>query len=187
MHLNRQGGFTLLEILLVVALMAAIVVTVMFNLDLAGPESKLEREASRLAGVVTIAVEEAQLQGEEFGLLIEETGYRVLLLDEDDLWQEISDDKLLTNHQLPEGMSLSLELEDLPWEVAGLKTGGLFEEQDDEELLAPQIFLFSSGELTPFSLTLSFDTGDPDDVPTYRLDAKGYGQLALVDPRWEQP
>lgn len=184
MTMRRQRGFTLLEILLVVALMSAIVVTVVLNLDLAGPEQKLEREASRLAGVITIALEESQLQGEELGLLVEESSYRVLLLDEEDQWRELQDDKLLTDHQLPEGMSLSLELEDLPWEDEGMKTQGLFD-KDDEEQLIPQVFLFSSGELTPFSLTLTFSADGSEEI-NYRLDAQSYGQITLVDPRWEQ-
>jgi general secretion pathway protein H len=60
-------------------------------------------------------------------------------------------------------------LEGLPWAENNLLNEVSFQveedDDDDKELLSPQIFILSSGDITPFKLTFSFK---PDfDEPVY--------------------
>ena len=69
-------------------------------------------------------------------------------------WQSPGDDGLLKAYSLPAEIELRLEVEGEPPELnnlAALEDGG--NEEDEEESLTPQVFILSSGEMTPFSVT----------------------------------
>jgi general secretion pathway protein H len=158
-----QLGFTLLE-LMVVLVIVGVVIT--FAVLSAGGESRaeqLQREARRLAALLDMASEEAVLRGEQRAVRFSEDGYEFMVLQGAE-WLPLSEDPVLRQRALPEGVELRLELEDNPPpELVS----------EDSEL--PQVFLLSSGEMTPFLVTLSA----PETERTFLVRGSLLGQLEL--------
>jgi len=149
--LRHQRGFSLLELL--VALMVIVLVTTMVNLTVSsgGQDIQLESMVRNLADVGSYALDEAQMTGGDFGLLIEEevatgeTSYSYRWLERAiDGWRDpLSGKEVFARQQLPPGVGLELELEDAP--VVELS---LDEKKDEAEALAPQVVFYASGETT---------------------------------------
>ena len=76
---SRRGGlcrgFTLLEMLVVVAIIGIFIGVTVFSTDLVSFERKLEQEANRLSTIVSFASDEALLQAQDFGVFICEDSY----------------------------------------------------------------------------------------------------------------
>lgn len=146
-HPSSQGkkGFTLLELLIVMVIIGIIVGAA----TLAIPHSKtsqLEKEAQRFEALLRLARDEAVFQSRSVGVLFEESAYQFMIAgDEQGQWVTLSD-KQLRPRALPEGFSFGL---DLQGQIIS------FENDDSEERLIPHVFVLSTGELTPFDLTIS--------------------------------
>ncbi|MCU4674390.1 type II secretion system minor pseudopilin GspH [Catenovulum sp. 2E275] len=160
--LSRQRGFTLLEVMLVMVLMAVVLSSVSLSFDIRSDRNKVEDEAKRLQAVVQLASDYALLNNLQLGLLVDKNSYQFLGYD-GELWQEIEDDKVLSKYEMDENFELKLTLGDIPWldnvdEEAGLFGRNQDEEDDDgKPKLIPQVYLFSSGEITPFSIQFVFN------------------------------
>lgn len=105
----------------------------------------LERETRRLVTLINLANDEAVLRGEELAIRFTENSYTFLTLRVDG-WQEPEHDRLLKAHTLPKGVTVKIEVEG---EIQDLG------ETEDEDYLSPQVFILSSGEMTPFAATFS--------------------------------
>jgi general secretion pathway protein H len=154
---RRQRGFSLLELL--VALMVIVLVTTMVNLTVSsgGQDIQLESIVRNLADVGSYALDEAQMTGVDYGLLIEEEqaegeisySYRWLerYIDREEKIEEWRDPasgkEVFAQQQLPPGITLELELEDAPEVELSLE-----EELEEEEKLTPQVIFYASGEAT---------------------------------------
>lgn len=168
----RNAGFTLIEILVVLLIVSIMSGVVIANLPSLTRSADFEKEAKRLQLVLELAREEALMQSSEFGFRVERNSagefatYSFLIYD--DLNQSWSDYAVppLQNHELPEGMSLVLDVEG-----EGLQ----LDDSDNEGL--PPVMLLSSGETTPFDLTISQGR---ELAVTLRAD--GYTRIQPVDP-----
>jgi len=154
---RHQCGFSLLELL--VALMVIVLVTTMVNLTVSsgGQDIQLESLVRNLADTGSYALDEAQMTGVDYGLLIEEeqaegqTSYSYRWLEryidtQENIeeWREPASGKeVFARQQLPQGVALELELEDAP--VVELS---LDDALDEEEKITPQVVLYASGETT---------------------------------------
>lgn len=160
--LSRQRGFTLLEIMLVMVLMAVVLSSVSLSFDIRSDQDKVEEEAKRLQAVVQLASDYALLNNFQLGLRLDETSYQFLVYD-GEKWQALDSDKMFSEHELEEGFELNISIGDIPWLEHYDEDDGLFsssEDEDDEEdkkKLIPQVYLFSSGEITPFSVQFIFN------------------------------
>jgi len=120
MRRSLARGFTLIEILVVVViigLMAGAMVMI-------GSDNRAEiarDEIEQLNAKVKLALEEAQLHGVEFGLVVTEQDYRFVTFGTD-RWTPVSDDKAYQRHLLPEGFELALEIEG--FKLAGARLPG---------------------------------------------------------------
>ena len=143
---KTSGGFTLVEMLVTLVIMALL--AGLATLSAGGNAQRAARdEMSRIREMLLYARDEATMQGDELGLLLEEDSYRVLRFDpESELWSEIPE-KPLDRHELPKGMSLSLSLPEG-------SSGG------SEDELVPEVLLSSSGEISEFTLELRLTQGD---------------------------
>lgn len=158
---ERAHGFTLLEILVVV-----LVVGIVFSLAIVAfrddIDERLKTEAQRLAALLTLAGQEAVLQAREVAVVFTPQGYRFQLLDEGK-WVD-STDRMFRPRQLAEDMTLLIEIEGYAVKAA-----------PDAEEEPPRIYLLSSGEMTPFELSLKHKHS----TATYQLRGDISGELLL--------
>lgn len=106
---NLVRGFTLIEILVVLVIMGLMAgAMVMIGSD--NREAIARDEIEQLNAKLKIALEEAQLYGTEYGLVVAETEYQFVRFEEE-RWTPISDDPAYRRHRLPDGFELALEIE----------------------------------------------------------------------------
>lgn len=107
------------------------------------------------------------MQGREFGVEFMLTGYRFVEFDPFAFqWAEVPGDDLFRMRQLPEEMEFDLYIEDqrISLEIDPQQ----FSDPDEEEMsrdtegYAPHLFVFSSGESTPFELRIKRDFDDQE-------------------------
>ena len=124
--------------------------------DLTGDSLKLSQ----------MAADEATLQGRDYGLEVLRSGYRFVEYDPfANRWGEIVGDEMLRHRQLPGDLEFDLYVEDrriqLSEQTAQTQSDDSDSDQVRVEVYAPHALLLSSGDLSPFSLTL---TRPADDV-----------------------
>jgi general secretion pathway protein H len=139
-------GFSLLELLVVVTIIAILAGAAVLSMGTVGADRELQREAERLQTVIDLLNEEAVLETRDYGLLFTAAGYRFYIYDYQTLrWLAPADDALLAQHELETPIQLALELEDREVELAQS-----FETLSEVEEPEPQVIVFASGEVTPF-------------------------------------
>jgi general secretion pathway protein H len=149
---TASAGFTLLELLVVVAIVGLLAGAVTLSWRAIGNDQEMEQETGRLRGMIDLLHEEALMQTRDYGLMFTETGYRFYVFDYRELkWLEAQGDDLLEPHELRPRLSMVLLLDGR--EVPLVRD---FDSQDIENP-EPQVMLLSSGEVTPFQLEMSRD------------------------------
>ena len=178
-HVRRSAGFTLLELMVVLVLIGIIFTFAM--LSLGGDElgELMEQETHRMMTLLDLASDEAVLRGEELAVLFSEDGYEFLLLNEQQRWQRTEGDGLLKAYTLPADIDLRLEIEGEPPILTASAVKEEEQEADDdavenEEELQPQVFILSSGEMTPFTVILK----SPQSRLRYHLTASLLGSIS---------
>jgi general secretion pathway protein H len=73
---GRCGGFSLIEILVVIVIIGIVMSIAMLSITLAGGDNQLRDEAQRIMSLVEVARDESLLQGREFGLEFMQDSYR---------------------------------------------------------------------------------------------------------------
>jgi general secretion pathway protein H len=161
-HKHRQQGFTLIEVMLVIVLIGVMVSAVQFTFSGNKAEQLLEQNSARFAGVFDVAAEYGLLNNIELGLFVEKNTYQFLGYDGVS-WSPIASNPMFEVFTLPEGIEITLQLDDLPIEEPLLFDSSLLinEDQDDNfteeenKKTIPQVYMLSGGDITPFSLTFS--------------------------------
>ncbi len=189
--INREKGFTLLELLVVVVIVAILFTYTTLAIRSDSPEDIIKKEAQRMERLIQLALEESILRGEEYGLEVALDGYRFLRFTKNQ-WQPLTGDKILRARELPLDMELEMRLEETeividiaagsglgksfslggglntPANNSGNNSAGLSSNSDNNSGLnsgsnpsgnnsdgknnkpiKPQIYLLSSGEITP--------------------------------------
>jgi len=132
----------LLELLVVVAMVAILTGTVILGFTGADQEQRLRGAAEQLAYQVELARQYALQRNREWGVYVEPDAIRFAEFDpEQELWVEKAG-RPFSGVGLPENLELSVESE------------GLDQLSEAEREGLPGIILFSSGEVTPFTLTM---------------------------------
>ncbi|HUG73080.1 MAG TPA: type II secretion system minor pseudopilin GspH [Steroidobacteraceae bacterium] len=147
----RQRGFTLIEILVAVLIIGIMIVGVTLATGVAVGDRQLDTERDRIMALADHLRDQAALQAREYGLRCFEGGYQFLAFDSrQGLWLYEGDD-LLRERTLPEGITLRLWIEG--------RAVVLPEAEVEADELAPQIMLYSSGDLNLFELELRREGG----------------------------
>jgi general secretion pathway protein H len=144
---RSNSGFTLIEILVVLLIIGILVVGATLTSGVLGRDSALDKESDRLSALMDYIRDQAALQNREYGLRCFVGGYEFLAYNaRTGKWQRIQDDATLRARQLATGLTLQVAIEGRDIVLPREKV------RDDE--LAPQVMLFSSGDLNLFELTM---------------------------------
>jgi len=151
----HEHGFTLLELLVVIVIVSILFTFTTLAIRSSSPEEQIKTEALRLDRLIQLAQEEAILRGEEYGLEFKPNGYRFLRYV-DFIWQPLDSDRQLRQRELPLDMKIEVEIEQvdilLETDKPPDKSDSDKKDSDkdkEKEKLKPQVFLLSSGEITP--------------------------------------
>lgn len=162
-------GFTLFEILVVTVIIGIIATFAVLSIGSRALDDRLDTEARRLQELMTLAADEALLQGVDLGFVQTPDGYAFLAL-KGDRWTEAADGPL-RGRLVAEPFYLKLTVEGRAVAPARI------DPKDEEALkkLKPQVLLLSSGEATAFTL----DVRARDFGPHYLLQGDALGRFKL--------
>lgn len=201
---SARRGFTLLELLLVLMLVGLASAYVVYNAFGVSQAKLLEKQVNRFNVVLNLASDFAVMNQRQLGIRIDENKrqYLFLALDDEDKWQVIEDDQVLATYTLPEPFTLSLSLDELPWqeddsffdtnlfdeELSVQEDGVSIGEKEPPPPPPPQIFVMSSGEITPFSLVFAYEPDFGDDLPAYfQLNNRDVPPFEVLGPLEQYP
>src|SRR3954469_19637799 len=88
---NRAaGGFTLLELLVVIVIIGIITTMATISVHVLGGDHEMQQEAERLQAILTQVREDAMMQGRDIGLRVDGHGYDFLDYDpRTELWRTV--------------------------------------------------------------------------------------------------
>lgn len=182
-----------------ITLMALIVSFVVVNIGGTNNAEQLEKQARRFQVVFDMASDLAILNQKQLGLHIDEEKltYRFMILNEEQKWQWLDTDKAFAETGLKEPFTLELLLDGLPWdaddnlfdtevfdeELSVSDEGVEIGDEKEKQLPPPQVLIFPSGEITPFSLVFKFEPDFGDETVTYfRVNGIDETPLAFEGP-----
>ena len=149
------GGFTLLELLLVIAIIGVLAgVVVVGSMDTV-KQRTVQTEAERLSLAVELARTEALRRNEVWGLSVDGMAYRFQRYDEEsETWAEV-EERPFAAKVAADGVGFAVRT------VFQRKATMVGNEQpartDDDEAPLPEIVIYPGGELTPFEITIAGD------------------------------
>jgi general secretion pathway protein H len=176
---SRYTGFTLLELLVVLVIIGIVSSFAVLSTGLTGRDKPLGKESQRLLALMQMASEESVLKTEELGLTVSNDGYHFLRYEQN-AWQPLEDD-LFRERSLPDNLTLDLVLEGRPIVLDDPSLTDSKSKSDMKDAKnkpkPPQILFLSSGEVSPFSLTLSEHPGTAQSV----IKSVGDGSFTVGD------
>ncbi|MDF2153992.1 type II secretion system minor pseudopilin GspH [Vibrio sp. CAU 1672] len=185
----RHHGFTLIEILLVLVLLSLTAVAVVTTLP-TNQKDLTKQYAQSFYQRLQLLNEEAVLSGKDFGVRIDEVKSRYVLLSlTEEGWQPLKLKQIPAETKLEDDVALQLKLGGGAWDNDDrlFEPGSLFdeemfaEEEKREQVKPPQVFVFSSAELTPFTLSFYPEEGDTLN-DGWRVIGKETGEILLLEP-----
>lgn len=196
---SRTSGFSLIEIMVVLVIIGTMAMIAVVSFTPNSDDDKLETEARRFQQVFDMAIDFAVLNQQQLGLRVEPENnqYFFMVMNEEFKWRPLSQNALFSTRVLHEDLNLELQLEGLPWiDEETLFEGSLFDEalsvsddetsigeEEEEEPDPPQVFIFSSGEFTPFSVIFAFEPQfGPANVAYFKVNGIDFPPLELEGP-----
>ena len=159
---DNTRGFTLFEIIVVVFIIGVIVTFGSLSIS-QHSDRYVEDEAKRIHHLMRLATEEAVLSSQELSFLINSEGYSFAQLV-GPKWEPIEGDRFFRSREFPENLSVKMKVYDQEVNL-----------NDSEKPV--QIYLLSSGEVTPFQLTLKGESN-----AEYNVTGSLTGQIAFQQP-----
>ena len=162
--MRRTYGFTLIELLVVLVIIGIVTTVALISLGSLGRDPPAKQAATQLADLAGLAAEQAVMQSQQYGLLVEPHAYAFYIYDGHG-WTAAQDDSLFGRHELGDDVTLTLDLDGAPVTLApppatvtdaapaSGTASALASGQTDS--VKPQLLFLSSGELQPFTLTVS--------------------------------
>ncbi len=153
----RIRGFTLVEVLVVLVIISIVTAVGILSLASLGANPAAENAAQKLAAITDLVAQQAVMRGQQYGLRVSPHAYEFMAYD-GSKWSPVSDDELLRRRQLDSGLILSLQLQGTPIQLPASSPASDDLLTDNKAAgqaeIKPQILLLSSGELTPFTITV---------------------------------
>lgn len=190
---TTNKGFTLLELLLVLTLMAFLFSTVKIPDLTKNPFDLVEHEAKKVAHLIDLASEYAVLNNALVGFAVREQEYAFLAYD-GERWIEIPEPPF--TRATFEQIELSIQLDGLEWQEQSLISSvewinedrkeellDELDEQPEDVFLFPQVFILPSGEISPFDLDLFYTDGfDTNDEIAFKVRGEFTTPVKVYDP-----
>ncbi len=187
--MSKNAGFTLLELLLVITIIAFSASMVVFMLP-TNQSDEAKQQANVLWHRMQLLSEEALLSGRDYGLRVDTEKKRYYLQQLDSQgWQPLQLERMPYENDISQDLTLEFQLGGSVWqdqqrlfEPTSLFDEEMFAEFEDKKALPlPQVFLMSSGEVTPFSIAI-YPKGEKPEQSAWHLVAKENGELLLLAP-----
>ena len=171
---DRNRGFTLLEILVVIVIIGVMVAMVTLSFNVLGSDRETAEETRRFWAVLRQAREEAELQSLDLAVFVGATEYEFLRFDtRRNEWQQIADDTLFAPRVLPEGLRFRLWMESRELVLKpGLPDRS---KKDENQKWPPQVTVLSSGDVVPFELQIERDAAPA----LWRMTSQADGDLRV--------
>lgn len=168
---NRSAGFTLIEILVVLVIIAMLVSMASLNTSHDGRYDELKNESEKIKFKLMTAADLALFENKNLGILFSKTEFQFYTYAIDTSktantntvtndtsqvaeysWQPYTV-KNIKLEPLQDGFNYSLEVE-------GQEVALPYALKQDADKINPNIFLYAAGEQTPMTLTLSIEEFD---------------------------
>ena len=178
--MRRARGFTLIEVLVVLVIVAVMAGLLVFAFN-DSPQRRLQREANDLAMLLNAVVEEAVMRGVELGVIVDENGYRFVMFNPETKQWQAAVERGLAEHKFPERYVIDFALDGAEIDQQAIERAKLFAQKSESEQLRPLILILSSGEVTPFTLTLGLadDKSSGDEPGSVALHSDGLNPIAV--------
>lgn len=183
-------GFTLLELMLVLALMGFLFSTITLPDLSKDPYDKVEHEAKKVSTLIDMLSEYAVLNNAITGFVIKDNVYGFLYFD-GDKWLEIAEPPF-ARVELEENMLIELRLDGLEWQEQNMlsavewieeeKLEELSKGAEEDQFVFPQVFILPSGEISPFELDVSYNDGFDIDI-LFRIKSEFIAPVTLLTPQ----
>ena len=156
----------MVELLIVIVIIALIVSVTVASFGNRGDDAVVANEAQRLAALIELARERAELEDQEWGIDVAATGYAFLTFDPvRGIWERARPAQFRPR-DLPASLSMTLQVDAL--EVVAVPDGGSAESATRDgdrnanataEARRPDVLLLSSGEVSQFTLRVARTAG----------------------------
>jgi len=170
---TAEGGFTLIEILVVLIIVGLLASLAVVNLTGNSRLRELQQQVRDVYLLMQAASEQAVLNNREYGLVLEGDGYRFVAMDDESGDWITNEERIFRPRTLPEWLVVTVQVAaDAPRLPS-----------DDKEGPQPEIVFYSSGETTPFELAFSVEEG-----PTVRhvIRSDGFSPMEWLQPGAEE-
>ena len=144
--LNRtHSGFTLLELIVVIAIMAIVTGVVVPRINFGGDKKQIQTEATRLGELFHRASDESIFKNKELGIFFTDGDYQFLVLEggnREGKWVQF-EDNVFRKREWPDNFEVELEIAGVPVVLQSA------EDIVFDENTRPQVMILSNGEIMP--------------------------------------